>query len=164
MDNQKFYDFVRKIAADDMVLAESIITGHQSIYEPEVLNESFRDVAQRFKQGAKGAAMAAAIAAGGAHAQGPATDMKVPQGQVQAAHDPQEVMTTANSFIKKITNDILNSDDYDVVKLDSFKAANQYYDKLLHEDQNAASLFARVLNATLKKQLGIAPPIGKQSN
>lgn len=163
MDNQKFYDFVRKIAADDKVLAESIITGYQSIYEPEVLNESFRDVAQRFKQGAKGAAMAAAIAAGGAHAQ-PPTDMKAPPSQVQVAHDPQAVMTTANSFLKKITDDILNSDDYDVLKLDSFKSANAYYAKLMKEDQNAANLFARVLNATLKKQLGIAPPIGKQSN
>jgi len=73
-------------------------------------------------------------------------------------------MTTANSFIKKITDDILNSDDYDVLKLDSFKSANAYYAKLMKEDQNAANLFARVLNATLKKQLGIAPPIGKQSN
>jgi len=88
MDNQKFYDFVRKIASDDKVLAESIITGYQSIYEPEVLNESFRDVVQRFKQGAKGAAMATAIAAGGAHAQ-PPTDMKAPPSQVQVAHDPK---------------------------------------------------------------------------
>jgi hypothetical protein len=163
MDNQKFYDFVRKIAADDMVLAESIITGYQSIYEPEVLTESFRDVAQRFKQGAKGAAMAAAIAAGGAHAQ-PPSDIKTPPSQVQVAHDPQDVMSTANKYLTQIKDDILNSDHYDVMRLDSFKSANAYYNKLMKEDQNAANLFARVLNATLKKQLGIAPPIGKQAS
>lgn len=160
MDTQKFYTYVRTIASDDSLLAESIIAGHQSIYEPEALTEGFRDVAHKFKQGAKGAAMAAAIAAGGAHAGG--TDVKPPIAHEQVKIDPSDIMNTANKFIKTITNDLLETDDFDIMKLDSFKNANKYYANLLQQDQGSANLFARVMNATLKKQLGIAPSIGQQ--
>jgi len=56
MKNEKFYKFVKEIAGNDQVLAESVITAHQAVYDPESLTEG------RLKELAKAGLLAGSLA------------------------------------------------------------------------------------------------------
>ncbi len=139
MNNQKFYDFVRKIAKDDEALAESIVLAHQAIYESETINEG------KVKDFAKAAALSAALATGAFAGE------KI---------DPAVIADEAKVAVQQIQDEYL--DEMDIDSNDAYKQANARYDQLLKIDPKMASHYARVINMNLHKTLGIAPPIGKQ--
>ena len=139
MNNQKFYDFVRKIAKNDRVLAESIILVHQTIYESESINEG--KLGNLIKTGALSAALATGAFAGD-------------------KADPAVIADEANIAVQQIQDEYL--DEMDITANDAYKQANARYDQLLKIDPKMANHYARVINMNLHKKLGIAPPIGKQ--
>jgi hypothetical protein len=140
MKNQKFYDFVRKIAKDDQALAESIVLAHQAIYESESINEG--KLGNLVKAGALSAALATGAFAGD-------------------NVDPAAIAKEATVAVQQIQDEYL--DEMDMATNDAYKQANARYNQLLKLDPKAANHYARVINMQLHKTLGIAaPPIGKQ--
>lgn len=143
MKTDKFYDFVRKISGEDKALAESIITAHQAVYDPEALNEG------RLRDLAKAGLLTGALATGAFAGEGKSID-------------PSEVMKEAKAAVVAIQDEYL--DEMDIDENDAYKNATKRYEEMLKIDPKAANHFARVINMNLHKKLGIAPPIGKQTD
>jgi hypothetical protein len=141
MKNQKFYDFVKTITGDDKLLAESVISAHQAIYDPDSLTEG------RLKDLAKAGLLAGSLATSAF-----AGDAVVPS--------PEEIMKEAKTAVADIQEEYL--DELDITENDAYANANKRYEELLALDPKAANHFARVINMTLHRKLSIAPPIGKQ--
>ena len=141
MNNEKFYDFVRKIANEDKALAESIILAHQVVYDPESLTEG------KLKNLAKAGLLAGALASGAFAGE---------------QMDPADTMKEGKAAVAAIQDEYL--DEMDIGTNDAYKAAVARYDELLESDPKSANHFARIINMNLHKKLGIAPPIGKQSS
>lgn len=142
MKNEQFYDFVKKIAGSDKLLAESVITAHQAVYDPDSLTEG------RLKELAKAGLLAGSLATSAFAGGGVPT--------------PEENQKEAIEYVNEIQEEYL--DEFDIETNDAYKKATQRYEELLKLDPKTANHFSRVINMALHKKLGIAPPIGKQSN
>ena len=145
MKNEKFYEFVKEIAGDDQVLAESVITAHQAVYDPESLTEG------RLKELAKAGLLAGSLATSAVAGD---VDKSIPS--------PEENQKQASEFVSEIQDEYL--EELDINTNDAYKAALARYEELLELDPKVASHFGRVINMTLHRKLGIAPPIGKQTH
>lgn len=75
---------------------------------------------------------------------------------------PEENQKEAIEYVNEIQEEYL--DEFDIETNDAYKKATQRYEELLKLDPKTANHFSRVINMALHKKLGIAPPIGKQSN
>lgn len=142
MKNEKFYKFVKAIANKDQLLAESVITAHQAVYDPDSLTEG------KLGKFARTGALAAALTTGAF------------AGDKTTAPTPEENQKEATEFVHNVQDEYL--DEMDIETNDAYKQAINRYNDLLDIDPKSASHFARVLNSNLHKKLGIAPPIGKQ--
>jgi hypothetical protein len=141
MKNEKFYEFVKTIAGEDQILAESVITAHQAVFDPDSLTES--KLGNLARAGLLAGSLATGAFAGGD---------KIPT--------PEENQKEATEFVHEIQDEYL--DEMDIKTNDAFKEAMERYNILLELDPKSASHFARILNSNLHKKLGIAPPIGQQ--
>lgn len=142
MNTNKFYNFVTDIAKDDPALAESIITAHKLIFEPETLTEG--KVGKAF--GA--AALAISLLTSGAMGQ---------------EFDIQPISKKALEEIYKEFKKNSGNPSFNVKKTSAYADAMEAYLEIKEKSgERKASDFIRALDIQLNKKLGLGVELPEQ--
>jgi len=141
MNHNKFYNFVTDIAKDDPALAESIITAHKLIFEPENLTEG---LGKTIGTAALGLSLLAPVARG-------------------EEFDVQPISQKALEKIYKEYKNNAGSPSFNVKKTPAYAEVIKTYNEIKKTaGERKASDFIRALDIQLNNKLGLGVELPEQ--
>ena len=141
MNHKKFHNFVTSIAKDDPALAESIITAHKLIFEPENLTEG---LGKTIGTAALGLSLLAPVARG-------------------EEFDVQPISQKALEQIYKEYKKKAGSPTFNIEKSPAYAEVMETYNEIKEKyGESKASDFIRSIDIQLNKKLGLGVELPEQ--